>query len=47
METEIQDNNPDSGFHEAALLLNRLFFLNHSKIILEMYEAKLEFTEEV
>ena len=24
METEIQDNNSDLGFHEAALVLNRL-----------------------
>ena len=24
METEIQDSNPELGFHEAALLLNRL-----------------------
>ena len=24
METEIQDSNPDLGFHETALLLNRL-----------------------
>ena len=24
METEIQDNNSDLGFHEAALVLNRI-----------------------
>ena len=24
METEIQDSNPEVGFHEAVLLLNRL-----------------------
>ena len=40
METEIQDNNSDLGFHEAALLLNWLLMVIVEEELRHLLQSK-------